>query len=245
MTFGIIIAYRLLDSLAKLTEAARGPGDQIFVFNHAVNALSKRVIGGLLAHTYPQLSLAQQLQIAAVGILSASIGVVDTSLQGGLRKTLQRHLESFDIGLGSQAFAGCPANHPTGVNIDNKGQVVVIIPNFKIGNITLPYLVGPADETSFYQVLKDLMGWNGSTHGVFRALEPVAQLTENPTELIAAYAFGSQLPVELFESLAGMLGPPLVDAADKPIDQLQMGRLAPEMLPDGLLADRGGLIHAI
>src|SRR5699024_9780039 len=134
-------------------------------------------------------------------------------------------------------FAGCQANPPTGVHITYIGQVLVMIPHFTIRSLTWPCLTGPADETSFYQVLKDLMGWNGSTHGVFRALEPVAQLTENPTELIAAYAFGSQLPVELFESLAGMLGPPLVDAADKPIDQLQMGRLAPEMLPDGLLAD--------
>src|SRR5699024_11235229 len=101
MTFGIIIAYRLLDSLAKLTETARGPGDQIFVFNHAVNALSKRVIGGLLAHTYPQLSLAQQLQIAAVGILSDSIGVVDKSLQGSLRKKLTRHHVCYVLGVGS------------------------------------------------------------------------------------------------------------------------------------------------
>lgn len=124
MAGGVVVVYRLFAVALELPIAAERPGNQIFVLDYSVYALGKGIIGGFFAHANLHLPGPQQPQVPPIGILRAPIGVVGAAFQRFGRKLIGCHLQSCEVSLGPQVFAGRPANNSARIHVDNKGQIV-------------------------------------------------------------------------------------------------------------------------
>ena len=98
----------------------------------------------IAAHRDEEAMFAKQILIFVRAILTAPVGVVDTSRRRPAQSN--GHVQSPDRQVPLQAAADGPADHTTGVEVENDGQIQPALSGPDVADVAGPFLIGSVGD---------------------------------------------------------------------------------------------------
>jgi hypothetical protein len=107
------------------------------------------------AHGFLEAMLAQQLLIFMRAILAAPVRVMNAAL--GWSAQCDGHVQRPDRQIALHPITDCPADHASGIQAKNHGQIEPAFARLHIADINHPFLIGPiCREVPVQQVWRDI-----------------------------------------------------------------------------------------